>query len=215
MADHEVVPWHLDATATPWVIAIAASAGGVQGLLTILEGIPNELPAAILIVLHRLPKSGNGLVDLLSRRTRMPVRMAVAGEAVEAGAVYIARSDQHLMVTSGGQFIYFDGARIRHLRSSANPLMESAAAAFGPRLIAVVLSGTGRDGTDGVQTVKAHGGIVIAQDRASSQHWDMPESAVKSGAVDFVLPIVDIASALNAIVHGRAVTPAPAAGPGA
>jgi two-component system chemotaxis response regulator CheB len=205
MGDSDIVAEHSTAPAAPWVIAIAASAGGFDGLLTILASLPKGLPAALLIVLHRSPRPEDGLVGIFSRSARMPVRMAVDGQPVEAGVVYIARSDQHLMVTRGGHFIYFDGARIHHLRSSANPLMESAAAAFGDRMIAVVLSGTGQDGTDGVQTVKAHGGIVIVQDQASSEHWDMPESAVKSGAVDYVLPIVEIASALDAVVHGRAI----------
>lgn len=192
-------------SATPWVIVIAASAGGFQGLVTILSGLPREFPAAILIVLHRTPKEHNGLVDVFARCTSLPVRMAVDGDPVEAGIVYIARSDLHLKVTANRRFAYVDGRRIRFLRSSANPLLDSAAAAFGPRLVAVVLSGTGSDATDGVQTVKAHGGIVIAQDKASAQFWCMPEAAVKSGAVDYVLPIVDIAPALDAVVHGWAV----------
>jgi two-component system chemotaxis response regulator CheB len=202
MGDHGIVPERSDPTA-PWVITIAASAGGFEGVLTILATLSPGLPAAILVVLHRTPRAEDGLVAVFSRYTRLPVRMAVDGQPVEAGVVYVARSDQHLRITLGGKFMYVDGARIRHLRSSANPLLESAAAAFGGRVIAVVLSGTGQDGTDGVQTVKKRGGIVIAQDRASSEHWDMPASAVKSGAVDYVLPIVDIGPALDAVVHGR------------
>ena len=162
-------------------------------------------PAAILIVLHRTPKAHNGLVDIVGRCTPLPVRMAVAGEPVERGVVYIARSDLHLRITAKGRFEYANGRRIRFLRSSANPLLESAAAAFGGRLVAVVLSGTGSDATDGVQTVKAHGGIVIAQDKASSRNWGMPEAAVKSGAVDYVLSVVDIAPILAGLVHGRPV----------
>jgi two-component system, chemotaxis family, protein-glutamate methylesterase/glutaminase len=212
MDDQRVVPERSDATASPWVIVIAASAGGFQGLLTILSTLPGEMPAAILVVLHRPPRAENGLVQIFSRYTRMPVQMAVDGQPVEANVVYIARSDQHLRLTLGGRFMYVDGARIRHLRSSANPLLESAAAAFGDRVIAVVLSGTGQDGTDGVRKVKAHGGIVIAQDCASSEHWDMPEAAVKSGAVDYVLPLVDIGSALDAVVHGRDIGRGSAAG---
>ena len=198
--------------AGPWVIAIAASAGGFQPLLTMLSTLPRDLPAAILIVLHRTPRSHDGLVDVFGRCTSLPVRMAAAGDPVDAGVVYIARSDMHLTVTADWRFAYVDGRRIRFLRSSANPLLESAAAAFGGRLIAVVLSGVGSDGTDGVQTVKAHGGIVIAQDKASSEHWDMPEAAVRSGAVDYILPIVDIAPALEALVHGQAIGGGTAAG---
>ena len=198
----------------PWVIAIAASAGGVQPLLTILSALPRDLPAAILIVLHRTPRPHNGLADIFRRCTPLPVRMAVAGDPVEPGVVYVARSDLHLSITAKGRFAYVNGRRIRFVRSSANPLLESAAAAFGGRLVAVVLSGTGSDGTDGVQTVKAHGGIVIAQDEASSQHWGMPRAAVKSGAVDYVLPIVDIGPALKALVHGQAAADGTAAGSG-
>jgi len=201
-------------SASPWVIAIAGSAGGFQGMLTILASLPRELPAAILLVLHRTPRADDGLVDIFARCTPLPVRMAVAGDPIEPGVVYIARSDLHLRVMGDRRFEYGDGRRIRFLRSSANPLLESAAAAFGRRLIAVVLSGVGSDGTDGVQTVKAHGGIVIAQDEASSEHWDMPEAAVKSGVVDYVLPIVDIGPALNALVRGDAVVNGSAAGPG-
>jgi two-component system chemotaxis response regulator CheB len=213
MGDHDVVPARLDPTTAPWVIAIAASAGGFMGLLTILSSLPRGLPAAILIVLHRVPRSEDGLVGIFGKYAPMPVRMAVDGQAVEAGVVYLARSDQHLLVTLDGTFLYFNGGRIRHLQSSANPVMESAAAAFGRRPIAVVLSGTGRDGTDGVQSVKAHGGIVIAQDQASSEHWAMPQSAVKSGAVDYVLPLDDIGAALDAVVHGRPIGHGSAAGP--
>ena len=136
--------------------------------------------------------------------------MTAAGFA----SVYIARSDLHLTVTTTRRFAYVDGRRVRFVRSSANPLLESAAAAFSGRLVAVVLSGVGSDGTDGVQTVKAHGGIVIAQDKASAERWDMPEAAVKSGAVDYVLPIVSIAPALIAVVHGQAIGDGTAAGAG-
>lgn len=199
---------------TPWVVVIAASAGGFQALRTILAGLTPELPAAILIVLHRTPGPDEGLLDLFARCTPLPVKMAVAGEPVEAGVVYIARSDLHLTVTPRRRFAYVDGRRIRFVRSSANPLLASAAAVFGGQLVAVVLSGTGSDGTDGVQTVRAHGGIVIAQDEASSEHWGMPAAAVKSGAVDYVLPIVSIAPALIAVVHGQAIGGGTAAGAG-
>jgi two-component system chemotaxis response regulator CheB len=85
--------------------------------------------------------------------------------------------------------------------SSANPLLESASAVLDGRVIAVVLSGTGSDATDGVQSVKAGGGRVIVQDKASAQYWDMPRAAVQSGAVDRVLPLEEIAPALIAIVR--------------
>jgi two-component system chemotaxis response regulator CheB len=131
----------------------------------------------------------------------MPVVDAHAGDAVAPGRVYIARPDLHLVITPQREFAYHDGSRIRLLYSSANPLLESASGALGGRVIAVVLSGTGSDATDGVQAVKASGGRVIVQDEASAEYWDMPRAAVQSGAVDLVLPLEEIAPALIAIVR--------------
>jgi two-component system chemotaxis response regulator CheB len=130
---------------------------------------------------------------------------AAEGETIHPGTVYVARSDSHLTVAADRRFRYRDGTRISFVRSSANPLFESAARVFDGHVIAVVLSGAGHDATDGVQGVKAHGGLVIAQDEATSAHWSMPESAIRSGAVDYVLPLGEIASALDAIVHGRSM----------
>jgi two-component system chemotaxis response regulator CheB len=89
-----------------------------------------------------------------------------------------------------------DGKRIRQVRSSANPLFETASRVFGPHVIAVVLSGFDSDGTDGVQAVRKRGGTVIAQDRATSPHFDMPRSAIATGAVNLVLPADRIGPAL-------------------
>src|SRR5262245_25275349 len=100
--------------------------------------------------------------------------------------------------------------RVRGVFSSANPLFASAAAAFRNRMVAVVLTGSGMDATDGVQAVKAYGGIVIAQDQSTAEPFSMPQSAIKSGAVDYVLPIGTIAPMPAAIVEGHAMHEAPA-----
>ena len=139
------------------------------------------------------------------RQANMPVVTVTSGDRISPGVVYLARPDRHLTVRADRHFEYRDGRRIKFVLSSANPLLETAARVFEGRVIAVVLTGGGTDATDGVQTVKAHGGIVIAQDQASSEHWHMPESAVKTGVVDFVLPIQAIGPAINAIVHGQPV----------
>ena len=139
------------------------------------------------------------------RQAQMPVVTATSGDHVSPGVIYLARPDRHLTIRPDRHFTYRDGTRIKFLLSSANPLFETAARAFEDRLIAVVLTGSGTDATDGVQTVKAQGGVVIAQDQASSEHGSMPQAAVRSGAVDYVLPIEVIGPAIEAIVHGRAV----------
>jgi two-component system chemotaxis response regulator CheB len=188
----------------PWLIVIAASAGGVQATSRVLANLPRDLPAAVAVIQHRTRRP-NGLLDrIFNRVSQLPVVFAKDGQAIEPGVVYVAPSDQHLTVADH-HFVHIDGRRISFVWSSANPLLESAAPAFREHLIAVVLTGSGSDATDGVQTVKAHGGIVIAQDEATSQVWGMPGSAVRSGSVDYVLPLGAIASALNALVHGRPV----------
>lgn len=193
----------------PWLIVIAASAGGISALQTLLAGLPADTCAAVIIIQHRSPTQSSVLNDILARRTKMPVTMAREGEAIETGVVYLSRPDLHLTIVPGGRFEYVDGTRVRGLFSSANPLFESAARAFGDRTIAVVLTGSGIDATDGVQTVKQRGGIVIAQDPASAQYNNMPLSAVRSGAVDHVLPLDAIAPTLLAIMQGSPIAGAP------
>jgi two-component system chemotaxis response regulator CheB len=189
----------------PWLVAIAASAGGITAIGTVLAALPHDLPAAVVVVQHRRPTGKSYLPEILTRRARMPVVIAMNGDRIAPGVVYLASPDRHLTVSRDRHFSYMDGTRIKFLLSSANPLLETAAPAFTGRLIAVVLTGSGSDATDGVQTVKANGGIVIVQDKASSIHWNMPEAALKSGAVDYMLPIDEIGPAIDAIVHGRPV----------
>ena len=190
------------------VVVIGASAGGIDALSTLLAGLPPDFPAPVIIVQHRAPKAGSLLISILARRSRLPVSEAESGGAIVPGTVYIARSDMHLTITNDRHFAYTDGHPIRHVLSSINPLFMSSAAVFGTQAIAVVLSGAGHDGTDGVQAVKAQGGIVIAQDEATAAQFGMPASAIASGVVDFVLPIQDIAPALVDLVAARNVAAA-------
>lgn len=119
-----------------------------------------------------------------------------------AGTVNLGPADRHLLVQPGKRFISLDGHKIRHVLSSANPLFESAAEALGSKEIAVVLTGGDRDATDGVQTVRAHGGVVIAQDEATSRVFSVPESAIQTGCVGYVLPLGEIAPALIRLAAG-------------
>jgi two-component system chemotaxis response regulator CheB len=186
-------------------VAIAASAGGIQATSRVLAGLPVDFPAAVVVVQHRTPRPDGYLDRIFGRSSRLPVVFAKEGQAIEAGVVYLAPSNQHLTVAIDRRFAYTNGRRIRFVWSSANPLLESAAPVFRDRLIAVVLTGGGSDATDGVQHVKAHGGVVVAQDEGTSDHWGMPGAAVRSGVVDYVLPLGEIAAALDALVHGRPV----------
>jgi two-component system chemotaxis response regulator CheB len=139
------------------------------------------------------------MAEILARRVRLEVRQAQGGEIIRPSIIYIAPPDHHLLVTRQGVLSLSDAALVRYVRPSADLLFSSLAASFGAQVIAVVLSGTGRDGADGVRDVKHEGGTVIAQDEATSDFFGMPGEAIKTGAVDRVLPLAEIAAALVAL----------------
>jgi two-component system chemotaxis response regulator CheB len=188
------------------VVVIGASAGGIEALRAILKALPQTFPAPIVIVQHRSPTRASLLRSVLAFDSKLPVVDAKAGESLSPGTVYVSRADLHLTVTSARQFAYVDGHPIRFVLSSANPLFESAARVYGNGAIGVVLSGGGTDATDGVQAVRTHGGIVIAQDERTSRVFGMPSSAIRSGAVNYVLPIEEIGPMLTRLVNVRPET---------
>jgi len=190
----------------PWLIAIAASAGGIQALGTIVSGLPRALPAAVAIVQHGPPPRPSSLKQILSRRAHLPVTVAAEGDAIRPGTIYLSgREGLHLTVTEDRHFTYADGHQIRFLLSPADPLLESAAPVFTTHLIAVVLTGTGASGTYGVQCVNTHGGLVIAQDPTGAAEWIIPHVTMYPGSLDLVLALHSIAPALDALVHGASV----------
>lgn len=181
------------------MVLIAASRGGHEAISRVLKSFPAEFDAAVVIVQHRAKSPGHAWVDMLSRGTVLPVKEIAPGEPIKPGIVYVTPASSHVRF-GNGFFHLSDGTRIRGVLSSANPLFESAARYLGPRAIAVVLTGWGRDGTDGVQAVKQGGGVVIAQDAPSSRDFGMPGSAIATGAVDYVRPIADIGPLVRELV---------------
>jgi len=181
------------------IVVIAASAGGVLALLEIVAGLPADFETPIAIVLHRTPNPPRLLDKLLSRRCHLRVVEAATGDALEPRTIFIAPPNGHLSVRPDSTFVVEDGRRINHLRSSANPLFDSAAEVFGAGVVAVVLSGTGRNGARGVAAIKERGGTVLVQNEATSTFFEMPAAAIQTGAVDFVLPLDQIASALGVL----------------
>ena len=187
----------------PWVIILAASAGGLNALAWILGSLPFDLPAAVVVIQHRSPTGPSALRHVLARRSRLPVLEAQAGMPIRPGLAYLVAPDRRLIVTPDGRFADGGGTRVRDTDASVHPLLESASRVFDGRVIAVVLSGSGRDGADGVQRVKGHGGVVFAPDEASADYRDMPQTAIRTGSVDRVLPLEDIASMLVKLVGGQ------------
>ena len=187
------------------LVVIAASAGGIQALGRVLSEVPADYPVPIAVVQHRSTRYPDRLAAVLSRKARLPVSRALAGERVEPGRVYLAPPGLHLVIRPGAYFALTDGRKIHHLHSAADPLMISAAQVFGSRVLAIVLTGGDSDGSEGVLAVKAAGGTVIAQNEATSQCFGMPGSAIQTGAVDYVLALEEIGPALVSLADGHSL----------
>ena len=183
------------------IVAIAASAGGISALETLLGGLPITFPVPVLLVQHLAPRHDTLIADVLGRSTELTVKLAEGGEKPHPGAVYIAPPGRHLTVATGGALALSDIAPVHFVRPSADVLFESAARACGARLLACVLTGTGRDGADGVSAACRHGGTVIVQDPETAQFGGMPQAAIDACPQARVLPLEQIATALRALVE--------------
>ena len=184
------------------VVALAASAGGLSALSEVLAALPVDFPAPIVLVQHLDPKHRSMMAEILGRRTKLKVRQAAEGDQIEPGGVWVAPPAHHLLVNGDGTLSLTRTELVHFVRPSADLLFESMAAGYRDRSIAVVLTGTGMDGEMGVRAVKTMGGIVIAQDQATSEYFGMPGVAIKTGCVDYILPLDKIAGTLIALVMG-------------
>ncbi|MER7344881.1 chemotaxis protein CheB [Streptomyces aurantiacus] len=185
------------------VVVVASSAGGVRSLRSLLGGLDSELPAVVLVAHHLRRARETHIVSILSRHTRLTVKLATHGERPERGTVYIAPPDHHLCVQPDGMLKLTREDPVNYSRPAADPLFESAAKAYGPLVIACVLTGADGDGARGVQAVKTRGGTVIVQDPETAEFRGMPKSAIATGQVDLVLPDEGIAAAIGRLLHTR------------
>jgi two-component system chemotaxis response regulator CheB len=187
------------------IVALAASAGGLKALTEVLSALPAGFPAPLLVVQHVDRKRRSLMAEILGRRCAIAVKEAAHGDRIQPGMAYVAPSDHHLLVDAAGMLTLTHTELVHFVRPSADLLFESMAAGFRERAIAVVLSGSGRDGAMGVKAVKKMGGTVIVQDEKSSEFFGMPDAAQQTGLVDAVLPLREIAAALRALTSKRAV----------
>jgi two-component system, chemotaxis family, protein-glutamate methylesterase/glutaminase len=176
------------------LVVIGASAGGLHSLLTILEPLPKDLPCCIVIATHLSGTHISLLPELLARKTSLRV-LAAQNDTLAVGTVYVGRPGYHVEVKED-QICLVDLPPVRYSRPSIDMLFQSAAAAFGPRVIAVVLSGCGKDGSRGISAVKAAGGVTIIEDPELAEYRDMPSAANLTGCVDSVLPLEQISKNL-------------------
>jgi two-component system, chemotaxis family, protein-glutamate methylesterase/glutaminase len=187
----------------PRAIAIASSTGGPRALETLLPDLSRRIDLPILVVQHMPPKFTKSLADSLARSTEAPVSEASDGEPLREKRIYLAPGGKHLVLCKDGSELILglnEQPPENGCRPSADVLFRSTAAALHGGVMAVVLTGMGRDGTAGLGAVKRAGGYAIVQDEATSVVWGMPGSAVEAGLADEILPLNEIAPAVESII---------------
>ncbi len=183
----------------PRLVAIGASTGGPGAVLEVLRGLPADFPLPVVVLIHISSAFGQSLAEWLDSQVPLPVRCARDREplpSVGQPVVLVAPPDCHL-VLQGSRFCLTDGPERNYCRPSVDVLFESLATELGPRVIACLLTGMGRDGATGMLHIHARGGTTLAQDEASSVVFGMPGEAVRLGAASEVLPLDRISPALR------------------
>jgi len=166
-------------------------------------GLPKDFPAAIAIVMHLAPDHESLLAEILKWRTHLQVTQAHTGDVLVPSKVFVAPPNHHLFVVKGDRLKLSSSQaeKIHFARPSAEPLFASVAEVYGKNAIAVVLTGGDGDGSFGVQIIKDKGGTVIAQDRPTSENFSMPETSIRTGDVDYILPLNQIAAMLISLIR--------------
>ena len=182
------------------LVALTASADGLNALTQVFAALLPDFPAAIVVVQHLSPRHPSLLAEILNRRTSLNVKQAEEGGHLSPGTVFIAPPDYHLLVNADGSLSLTQTEKVHFVRPAAEVLFESVAKHYKQRAIAVVLTGGDGDGSRGVQAIKKMGGKVIAQDQATSKVWGMPSAAIATGCVDWVLPLDKIGPAITQLV---------------
>jgi two-component system chemotaxis response regulator CheB len=186
------------------IVVIGASAGGVQVLQELMRGLPEDFPAAVFVVVHTSPRSPGILPQILERAGPLPAAHAKNGERIRRGRVYVAPPDSHLLIKPGHVELS-RGPTENGFRPALDPLFRTAARAYGPQVVGVVLSGGLDDGTLGLTHIKKNGGIAIAQDPAEAVFPGMPASAIAHAEDDYVLSVAEMPALLSRL----ASTPLP------
>jgi len=177
------------------LVVIGTSAGGIDALRTLVGGLPHAFPAPICIVSHTAPDSPGILASILERASGLPSSHGCDRQRLDAGHIYVAPPDRHLIVEPGHVRVTED-PREHGFRPAIDPLFRSAAQVFGPGAIGVILTGNLDDGTAGLWTIKRLGGIAIVQDPAEARFPSMPMHALRHVDIDYTVSLAGMAALL-------------------
>jgi two-component system, chemotaxis family, protein-glutamate methylesterase/glutaminase len=178
------------------VVAVGASAGGVEALIQFASNLRRELPYAFLVVLHMPPNAPSVLARIVDRAGRLPAVTAVDGARLQAGMIHVAVPDQHLLVDDH-HIALSEGPTENGHRPAINALFRSVALAYGPRAIGVLLSGVLDDGVLGSAAIRSRGGTTIAQSPADALFASMPLNALEAGVIDHEVPAAEMGGVLT------------------
>jgi two-component system chemotaxis response regulator CheB len=185
------------------VIAIGASAGGVEALRALSASFSLDLPAAVLVVLHTSERPSD-LPRILATAGTLPVTPVADGAPIHDGTLYVAPAGHHLLVSRGHMHVV-EGPKENGFRPAVDPLLRSAGRAYGSGAIGVILSGMLDDGTAGLLAIKTHGGLTVVQDPNDAIAPSMPRSALTYVAVDYVVPVAGMGPLLGRLARERAL----------
>jgi two-component system, chemotaxis family, protein-glutamate methylesterase/glutaminase len=183
------------------IVVIGASAGGIEALKVLAGGLPRDFNASVLIVLHIAPYGLGILPEILERAGPLPASNARDWEQIRPGHIYVAPPDYHLLVERAGHVRITQGPKENRFRPAVDPLFRSAASAFGPRVVGVVLTGWLDDGTAGLHAIKERGGTAVVQHPEDALAASMPLSAMKHVEVDHCVPLTKIAPLLERLTR--------------
>lgn len=187
-----------------YVVGIGASAGGLEALRPFVANLPTSANLCFVVAQHLSPQHRSMMVELLSRETKIPVVGINNGVSIRANTIYIAPPNCDVFYRSGKLVLRAPLESIGP-KPSIDHFFSSLASGLGPRAIAIVLSGTGSDGANGLRAVKAQGGITFAQEPSSAKYESMPRAAMTIGGADLILPPTEIAGKLTVIAQGHSL----------
>jgi len=181
-------------------IVAGVSAGGYAVLNQILPALKKDFPVPLIIVRHMHPNSSDYLISELDKKCALSVKQADEKEEISAGYIYFAAPNYHLLIERDRTFSLSVSEYINYARPSIDVLFESASEVYGNKIIGIILTGANNDGSNGMKTIKEHGGVTIVQDPDNAEMEMMPKSAIEATTIDYIVPANEIASLLTKLV---------------